>query len=470
MDINQEGLNLIKDFEGFREKAYICPAGVLTIGYGTTGPRVKPGMVIDKKTAEQWLLEDVRKFEDDVESLVKVKLGSNQFTALVCLTYNIGPGNFKGSTVFRKLNSSDYQGAAAGFDLWVKGNGGRTLAGLVRRRTAEKKLFLKPDGVIIQDTNTLKPVQSNRLQITHPTYLKVKTCSHTQLEDNKEKVAMPVGCEFPILAHAEEKGHIKVTFGDQDGDIKFAGRNTWYLWHEHYKFVQESSNGNGTNGSAAQFAKSAKAETLAEQVAQACEKRGYPLREDEWNLVGISGLSPKGDRTKGYAKDTTPDKWNDSIGVIAKEDGEWEFKCLYLGTTEPGRYYSSVKLLNPNGAARLALGFHQDLWRFGLHRGYEALVQAGKARLVRDSNKNFQRDDKETLESGTGVNLHTTKTTGWRGSASKDSIEQWSAGCNVIFDPQEFKELMALLKRSPQYKLNSHTCFDYRLLWHEWLQ
>ena len=68
MDINQEGLNLIKDFEGFRAKAYICPAGVLTIGYGTTGGRVRSGMVIEEKTAERWLLEDVRKFEDGVES------------------------------------------------------------------------------------------------------------------------------------------------------------------------------------------------------------------------------------------------------------------------------------------------------------------------------------------------------------------------------------------------------------------
>jgi hypothetical protein len=143
---------------------------------------------------------------------------------------------------------------------------------------------------------------------------------------------------------------------------------------------------------------------------------------------------------------------------------------LYLGTTEPGRYYTSVKLLNPNGAARLALGLHEDLWQFGAHQGYEALVQAGKARLVRDTNKNFQRDDKESLEQGNGVNLHTTKTKGWRGSASKDSIGHWSAGCNVIFDPQEFKELMALLKRSPQYKINHGTRFDYRLLLHDWVQ
>ncbi len=467
MDINQEGLNLIKDFEGVRAIAYICPAGVLTIGYGTTGGRVRSGMVIEEKTAERWLLEDVRKFEDGVESRVKVKLGSNQFSALVCFVYNVGLGAFEQSTMLRKLNSSDYAGAVAEFDRWVKG-GGRTLPGLVRRRHAEKKLFLKSDGAVIQGTNAIKPLQSNRLLITHPTYLKLKTCSHARLEEGKEKVAIPVGCEFPFLAHVEEKRHIKVTFGDRDGDIKFAGRNTWYLWHEHFEFVQEpSNNGNGANGAAA---KSGKAETLAEQVAQVCEKRGYPLREDEWNLVGISGLAPKGDRAKGYAKDTTPDKWNDSIGVIAKEDGEWEFLCLYLGTTEPGRYYTVIKLLNSNGAARLALGFHKDLWRFGLHRRYEALVQAGKARLVRDTNKNFQRDDKETLEQGNGVNLHTTKTTGWRGSASKDSIGRWSAGCNVIFDPQEFKDLMALLKRSPQYNMNPRTCFDYRLLWHEWLQ
>lgn len=465
MDINQEGFKLIKDFEGFRAKAYICPAGVLTIGYGTTGGRVRPGMVIEEKTAEQWLLEDVRKFEDGVELRVKVKLGSNQFSALVCFTYNVGLGAFEKSTMLRKLNSSDYLGAAAEFDRWVKG-GGRTLPGLVRRRTAEKKLFLKSDGALIQEPNAIKPFQSNRLEITHPTYLKVKTCSHARLESGKEKVAIPAGCEFPFLAHAEEKGHIKVTFGDGDGDIKFAGRNTWFLWHEHFKFVQNSSNGNGTNGA---DNKSAQAETLAEQVAQACDQRGYPLREDEWNLVGISGLSPKGDRSLGYVKDTTPDKWNDSIGVIAKEDGEWEFLCLYLGTTEPGRYYT-LNPLNPRGGAQLALGFHIDLWRFGRHKGYEALVQAGKARLVRDANKNFRRDDKETLEQGNGVNLHTTKTTGWRGSASKNSIGKFSAGCTVIFDPQEFKELMALLKRSPQYKMNPRTCFDYRLLKHDWLQ
>ncbi|NCQ93608.1 MAG: lysozyme [Microcystis aeruginosa LG13-03] len=468
MDINQEGLDIIKHFEGFRDKAYICPAGVLTIGYGTTGTRVRSGMVIDKKTAEQWLLEDVKKFEDGVERRVNVKLGSNQFSALVCFAYNVGleTNGFGGSTMLQKLNSSNYTGAAAEFDKWVKG-GGRTLPGLVRRRNSEKALFLKPDGAIIKEANTIKPVQSNRLQITQPTYLKIKTCSHAQLEENKEKVAMPVGCEFPILTYAEEKGHIKVTFGDRDGDIKFAGRNTWYLWHEHFKFVQESSNGNGTNGTTH---KSAKAETLAEQVAQACEKRRYPLREDEWNLVGISGLSPKSNRVGAYAKDTTPDKWNDSIGVIAKEDGDWEFKCLYLGTTEPGKSYTFNPIKGTNGVARLALGFHEDLWQFGLHKGYEALVQAGKARLVRDTNKNFQRDDKETLEQGNGVNLHTTKTTGWSGNARKDSIGHWSAGCNVIFDSQELKELMALLKRSPQYKMNPRCCFDYRLLWHEWLQ
>jgi GH24 family phage-related lysozyme (muramidase) len=182
MDINQEGLDLIKHFEGFRDKAYICPAGVLTIGYGTTGTRVRTGMVIDKKTAEQWLLEDVKKFEDGVESRVKVKLGSNQFSALVCFAYNVGIGAFDQSTMLRKLNNGDYTGAAAEFDKWVKG-GGRTLPGLVRRRNSEKALFLKPDGVIIQVANTIKPVQSNRLQIIKSTYLKVKTCSHAQLED-----------------------------------------------------------------------------------------------------------------------------------------------------------------------------------------------------------------------------------------------------------------------------------------------
>ncbi|MBD2254440.1 lysozyme [Nostoc parmelioides] len=459
-EINQEGLDLIKHFEGFSTRTYYCQAGVLTIGYGTTGNRVRPGLVIDQKTAEQWLLEDIRKFEDGVESRIKVKLGSNQFSALVCFAYNVGLGEkgFGGSTLLRKLNSGDYTGAAAEFDKWVKA-GGRSRPGLVRRRNAEKDLFLKPDGVLIQEANNVKPFQSNRIRITHPTYLKLKTRSHVELQENKEKVSVPSGCEFPVLTHVRENRHVKVTFGDKGGDIKFAGRNTWYLWEEHFEFVQTQN-----------ARKSSKPENLAEQVVQACEARGYPLREDEWNLVGISGLAPKRDRTQGYVRDTTPDKWNDSIGVIAKNDGEWEFLCLYLATTEPGRYYTTVKLLNPKGSARLDFGYHRDLWRFGLHRGYEALVQAGTARLVRDTNKNFQRDDKESFEQGNGVNLHTTKTTGWRGSADINTIGQWSAGCNVIFDSQEFKDLMELLKRSPQYKTNSRIYFDYRLLWHEWLE
>ena len=452
MYINQEGFNLIKHFEGFCTKAYYCPAGVLTIGYGTTGSRVKLGMSIDEKTAEQWLLQDVKKFVAGVKSLVKVKLGSNQFSALVSFTYNVGLGAFEKSTMLRKLNLSDYRGAAAEFDRWVKG-GGKTLPGLVQRRNTEKALFLKPDRAI-QRANKIEPFRSDRLRIIHPTFLKLKTCSHVKLQENREKVAIPTGCEFPLLAYAEDKGHFKVTFGTRGSDIKFAGRNTWYLWHEHVEFVRAAT--------------ISKAKNLAERVAKVCAERGYPLKENEWNLVGISGLVLQSDRASSYALDTTPDKWNDSIGVIAKKDGQWKFLCSYRGTTEPGRYYTNNPL-NSNGGAQLAFGYHENLWKFGIHKGYEALVQAGKARLVRDSNKNFQRDDKETLEQGNGVNLHTTKTTRWRGSASKDSIGKWSAGCNVVFDPQEFKDLMSLLKRSPQYQLNPHTCFDYRLLTHEWL-
>lgn len=145
MKINQSGLDLIKSFEGFRASPYICPAGVLTIGYGTTGKRVKAGMPpVTKATAEQWLREDVQVFEQAVDRLVTVPLTSNQFSALVSFVYNIGSGAFASSTLLKRLNAKLYSEAAAQFERWNKG-GGKVLPGLTRRRQAEKALFLKPD-------------------------------------------------------------------------------------------------------------------------------------------------------------------------------------------------------------------------------------------------------------------------------------------------------------------------------------
>lgn len=146
MKISSTGLDLIKLFEGFRSKAYLCPAGILTVGYGSTGKHVQRGMVVSEPQATALLIQDAGRFEKTVNAL-KITLTQNQFDALVSLAFNIGTGNFNKSTLVRKLKAGDMAGAAAQFAVWNKAtvNGKLTvLPGLVRRRAAETALFNRP--------------------------------------------------------------------------------------------------------------------------------------------------------------------------------------------------------------------------------------------------------------------------------------------------------------------------------------
>jgi GH24 family phage-related lysozyme (muramidase) len=206
------------------------------------------------------------------------------------------------------------------------------------------------------------------------------------------------------------------------------------------------------------------ANTLAERVVQCCDQRGYTLdrRPNAVNIIGVEGLN-----LDGTKNNDAPDGWNDIVGLLTFVDNKPSFVCLYQGTTEPGAYYTD-RPLNKNGAARLQLGQHKDIWRVGLHRGYEALQQVGPATLVRDSNKNHLRDNKVTVEYNRGVNLHTTKTTNWRGSVG-NSIGRWSAGCVVIKNPSHFLAFMKHLKQSHQYRSKNSTRFTFTLLWKDWL-
>jgi lysozyme len=138
------GKKLIKEFEGFRALAYLCPANVWTIGYGTTrinGRPVSSGMKITTEEAEDLLEEDLKQFEDAVNQNVLVELTQNEFDALVCFVYNVGAGNFKSSTLLKKVNAQDFLGASLEFKKWNKANK-KVLPGLTRRREAERKLFM----------------------------------------------------------------------------------------------------------------------------------------------------------------------------------------------------------------------------------------------------------------------------------------------------------------------------------------
>lgn len=148
--VNEEGFELVKRFEGLKTKAYRCPAGVWTIGYGHT-EGVKPGMEITEEEAERLLYEDLTDAAEQVERLVRVPLTDNQFASLVSFVFNAGAGSLESSTLLRRLNAGDYDAVPSELAKWVKATNPKTgkketLAGLVRRRAAEGELWLKTDS------------------------------------------------------------------------------------------------------------------------------------------------------------------------------------------------------------------------------------------------------------------------------------------------------------------------------------
>ena len=134
--INKSGLNLIKKYEGCKLTSYICPAGVLTIGYGHTGKDVKPNQTISKKKAINLLKKDLARFERHVQSYNYIyEWTDNEFSALVSFAFNIG--NIDQLTAYGTRTRSQIRTAML---KYVKANG-KTLQGLVKRRKAELKLF-----------------------------------------------------------------------------------------------------------------------------------------------------------------------------------------------------------------------------------------------------------------------------------------------------------------------------------------
>ena len=173
MKINQATVDLVKKWEGFKPEAYLCPANVWTIGYGTTsraniGVRVKPGMKTNEQEATHWLMLGLEKFGQQISGAITADINENEFGAFVSLAYNIGPSAFRKSSALRHFNNGDKAKAAEAIRLWNKAtvNGKRqVLRGLINRREDEVKLFLtapkKPRTSAAQSTT----VQASATQI-----------------------------------------------------------------------------------------------------------------------------------------------------------------------------------------------------------------------------------------------------------------------------------------------------------------
>lgn len=141
----EEAAKLAEQFEGFSAKPYQDPVGVWTIGYGSTrdtdgNPVTANTPPVTWQQANALMERDLRSAMQQVEGTVLVPLAPMQEAALIDFVYNVGIGNLKASTLLRKLNAGDYEGAAAEFPKWNMG-GGKVLAGLVRRRAAERAEF-----------------------------------------------------------------------------------------------------------------------------------------------------------------------------------------------------------------------------------------------------------------------------------------------------------------------------------------
>ena len=139
MNISNEGISLIKKFEGCELEAYQDAVGVWTIGYGHT-KNVKEGMTVSKEQADNMLLNELDEYCEHVEKAVTVDLKQCEFDALVSWTYNLGPTNLNNSTMLKVLNNKEYDDVPAQIKRWNKA-GGKVLQGLIRRREAEALLF-----------------------------------------------------------------------------------------------------------------------------------------------------------------------------------------------------------------------------------------------------------------------------------------------------------------------------------------
>jgi GH24 family phage-related lysozyme (muramidase) len=149
--INEDGLLIVKSFEGLELVAYQDTVGVWTIGYGHTSmagpPQVVPGMAITEAEAERILRQDLTMFESGVNDELTINTHPDQFSAMVSFAFNVGLGAYRDSTLLRKHNGGDFVGAADEFLRWVYA-GGQRLPGLERRRQAERALYLSQDYTI----------------------------------------------------------------------------------------------------------------------------------------------------------------------------------------------------------------------------------------------------------------------------------------------------------------------------------
>ena len=193
MRTGETGLNLIKGYEGLRMSAHYAPSEQWTVGYGHTSS-ARHGMSVTEGDAERLLREDVRPLETVLADTVRAPLNQNEHDALVSLIFNIGEENWRKSTVLRKLNAGDKLAAAQAFEMWTKARvNGELVAldGLMRRRAAEKSLFLMPtDASLVVPSSDVRPAPECEPAYISDAELKSAPLVNFETVRGKEKSAL----------------------------------------------------------------------------------------------------------------------------------------------------------------------------------------------------------------------------------------------------------------------------------------
>jgi lysozyme len=232
--ISDAGLNIIKDFEKCRLEAYLdtlASPPVWTVGWGQTGPHVQKGTTWTQHRADHELLITVNATTKEVRSACAVPPNENQLAAMVSLTYNIGIGNFRKSSVLRLHNQSKFAEAANAFAMWNKA-GGKVRAGLTRRRSVEAALYLTPVG---DDEQTTRATPEARDPAAKPPVAAIAAGAGAALTGAQQAVAQ-VSSIWDGLAAIGISPHVLMgVLG-----VAAIGALGWFVWSE-WKRRQEGS-------------------------------------------------------------------------------------------------------------------------------------------------------------------------------------------------------------------------------------
>jgi len=222
--ISQNGIELIKSFEGCVLTGYPDVGGVPTVGYGSTGPDVYIGMKITQAEAERRLAKELEHFENGVSNLVKVAINQNEFDALVSFSFNVGLGAFQRSTLLRLLNDGTERDIVSSeFLRWNKVDG-KPVEGLTRRRKAEQALFL---------TKVKHPQLSSSILAEQDTWLKRRPVQSSELTA-EEKLFVPKGSAWAWT-------EIRIYSGERHQQVILEAQpdKAWWMWPDHFKIIND---------------------------------------------------------------------------------------------------------------------------------------------------------------------------------------------------------------------------------------